>query len=410
MDMELEEIFQWQTPFCPLLADIGGIEEDGIHSMLEQIELPELQDDLIPGAAAVDTVATKLSSSTITSNTEPVSSPLWPCDLQTSALNNNGILRLPPVQLSLDSVGSPQSSTAPMTGAARESQGSQREASVTPAATKPKRTRATPRASKSTPKAKKPCPDPAVVAEQAKEKENRLPTQAEHIIRERQRRDDMASKYLILESLLPPAPKRERAVVVESAMLFVKDLQQKRNDLLKRRAQLKLMVSSQSPAQQVQSKKTATLHDSSVFATAPGCKKPPENCRTDSPISSSMVATQQELITWPGTTNPASAAVDDPTTGSVQQLHVHVHFSDDEIVIDMVCHQPRDNFQSFLLQAVESFGLDIMRCSIHRVPHGFLQCTITCNKSRGMNASLPSSETRTSETLTGALKNAIARS
>ena len=36
---------------------------------------------------------------------------------------------------------------------------------------------------------------------------NRAPTHAEHIIRERQRRDDMASKYLILESMLPRAPK-----------------------------------------------------------------------------------------------------------------------------------------------------------------------------------------------------------
>jgi len=208
MDMELEEIFHWQTPFCPLLEDIGGIEEDGIDSMLDQIELPELQDDLILGADAVDTVATNLSSSTISSSTEPVSSPLWPCDLQTSALNNNGIIRLPPVRLSLDSVGSPQSSTAPvLKEVARESQGSQREVPFTPAAAKPKRTRATPRASKSTSKAKKPCPDPAVVAEQAKEKEKRLPTQAEHIVRERQRRDDMAAKYLILESLLPPAPK-----------------------------------------------------------------------------------------------------------------------------------------------------------------------------------------------------------
>jgi len=212
MDMELDEIFQWQTPFCTLLADIGGIGDGGIEGMLDQIELPELQDDLIPGAAAIDTVATNLSSSTITSTTEePVSSPLWPCDLHTSALNSNGILRLPPVQLSapkpLDRVGSPQSSTAPLTATAQGSQASRGEAPFTPAAAKPKRTRATPRTSKSTPKAKKPCPDPAVVAEQPREKENRLPTQAEHIIRERQRRDDMAAKYLILESLLPPAPK-----------------------------------------------------------------------------------------------------------------------------------------------------------------------------------------------------------
>lgn len=38
-------------------------------------------------------------------------------------------------------------------------------------------------------------------------KSQRPAEQAEHIIRERQRRDDMTSKFLMLESLLPPGPK-----------------------------------------------------------------------------------------------------------------------------------------------------------------------------------------------------------
>lgn len=169
-------------------------------------------------------------------------------------------------------------------------------------------------------------------------------------------------------------------------MLFVKELQQKRSELLARRAQLKLMAPSQSP-QQVQSMKMAPLHDSSGFVAATGCKKqqPAENCRTDSPISSS----QQELITSSGTTtNPGatvSAAVEDPSSGCVEQLHVQVHYSEEEIVIEMVCHQPRQNFQSFLLQAVESFGLDVTRCSIQRVSYGYVQCTITCTKVFGLS-------------------------
>jgi hypothetical protein len=158
-------------------------------------------------------------------------------------------------------------------------------------------------------------------------------------------------------------------VVVESAMLFVKELQQKRSELLNRRAQLKLMAPSKQ--QTVQSKKMAPLHDSSGFVEEP---QPAKSCRTDSPISS----IQQELITSPGTTNPS----EDPTSsGSVQQLHIHVvQFSDEEIVIEMLCHQLRHDFQSFLLHAVESFGLDVVRCSIHRVSHGFVQCMITCSK------------------------------
>jgi hypothetical protein len=46
-----------------------------------------------------------------------------------------------------------------------------------------------------------------VVNAEQQVKESRAPTHAEHIIRERQRRNDMAAKYLVLESLLPPAPK-----------------------------------------------------------------------------------------------------------------------------------------------------------------------------------------------------------
>ena len=47
-------------------------------------------------------------------------------------------------------------------------------------------------------------------------KEVRSPTQADHIIRERQRRDDMAAKYNVLEALLPPAIK----VGLLSGLLF----------------------------------------------------------------------------------------------------------------------------------------------------------------------------------------------
>jgi uncharacterized membrane protein len=96
------------------------------------------------------------------------------------------------------------------------SQGSHEGAPVTPSAAKPKRTRATKATSKkSAPKAKKQCRGVAAGAEQPKD--SRLATQAEHIMRERQRRDDMAAKYLILETLLPTAPK----VIISVHALFI---------------------------------------------------------------------------------------------------------------------------------------------------------------------------------------------
>lgn len=220
MDLELEDIFQWQTPFCTLLGDIGGISEDGIDGILDQIELPEIQDGalMIVAGCDGDAVASsrKLSSETLEGCTEePVSSTLWPCDLDALAVESRSVLA--PVEVcgmsvsagkGGDPVGSPQSSTAPLkvANSLTASQGSHEGAPFTPPAAKLKRTRATKATSKKNAlRAKKSCQGAAAVAEQAKE--NRLPTQAEHIIRERQRRDDMAAKYLILESLLPPAPK-----------------------------------------------------------------------------------------------------------------------------------------------------------------------------------------------------------
>lgn len=62
--------------------------------------------------------------------------------------------------------------------------------------------------------------------------------QAGHIIRERQRRDDMTNKFLILESLLPPGPKRDRSTVVDDSVEYVKNLHQRLKDTQKRRADI----------------------------------------------------------------------------------------------------------------------------------------------------------------------------
>ncbi|KAL3678130.1 hypothetical protein R1sor_021086 [Riccia sorocarpa] len=50
--------------------------------------------------------------------------------------------------------------------------------------------------------------------------------QVEHVLRERQRRDDMSCKIAILEGLLPPCHKRDRASIVHDSVQYVKSLQQ----------------------------------------------------------------------------------------------------------------------------------------------------------------------------------------
>ncbi|KAL2629318.1 hypothetical protein R1flu_014004 [Riccia fluitans] len=62
--------------------------------------------------------------------------------------------------------------------------------------------------------------------------------QVEHVIRERQRRDDMSYKIATLESLLPQGPKRDRASIVHESVQYVKSLQQRVEELTKKYEEL----------------------------------------------------------------------------------------------------------------------------------------------------------------------------
>lgn len=391
MDIELDDILHWQMPLCTLLADIE-IPEGNIDGMLS-IELPEISDPV-----AVETASSLPNS--LSASDKRTSSPLWPCDLPPSVSNSKDIhlAAHPPANLFASNcalVGSSQSSSAPLAGV-NSLTGSHEVEPVTPPAAKRKRTRGSRASTKRSTKVK-PKPE-AVVVELSKEA--RLPTQAEHIIRERQRRDDMAAKYLILESLLPPAAKRERAVVVEDAISFVKSLQHKRTELLKRRVKLKVAAQHQSCNGQsiscCQNKKLMVSREPPGFLTASCVKKSAENRRTDSPISSSIKV--QDIMIKPN----SSTAGDLNTT--VKPLQIQVHFSEEEVVVEMVCSHQRPNFQSFVLQAVESFGLDVTRYSIQRLTHGVVHCIITCNKSQLPWLAL---EIQTSASLIGDLRRVL---
>lgn len=397
MDIELDDFFQWQMPFSALLADIE-IPESSIDDILD-IELPDIIQDSHTLSAPVSADAESISPNSSFGSDKQTSSPLWSCDIPAPASNCKNLLpavntpsnSFPSIS---DPVGSPQSSTVPLPGA--QSLTVSHEAPVTPPAAKPKRTRAVRASTKKSTKAK-PKPE-AAVAEPPKE--SRLPTQAEHIIRERQRRDDMAAKYSILESLLPPAAKRERAVVVEDAMSFVKNLQHKKSELLKRRAKLKLAAQHQSvnglSPRHDKGKWLKTAHDSSGVITTSCVNQSTENCRTDSPISSSIMV--RDLMVKPITNASEDLNID------AKPVHIYVHFSEKEIVIEMVWSQLLRNFHSFLLQAVESFGLDVTRCSLQRLTRGVVQCIITCTKSPALTTP---SEIKSSGTLIEALRKVL---
>jgi hypothetical protein len=90
-------------------------------------------------------------------------------------------------------------------------------------------------------------PGAAAAAEKQKFPSSSL-EQPEHIVRERQRRDDMASKFAVLESFLPPSSKRDRSAIVSDSAEYVKNLHHRINVLQQRRMELMNVAASSPPA------------------------------------------------------------------------------------------------------------------------------------------------------------------
>jgi len=163
-------------------------------------------------------------------------------------------------------------------------------------------------------------------------------------------------------------------VVVEDAISFVGALQRKKAQLLNRRADLKLMASyNQSPW----SKKTRSLgplRGPSGAVVNPSLRvmtklqqSAPEKCKSEFPLSGSsdgvVVRADRVIVTSADTLSD-----------------IHVHVGEEEVVMEMMWNKPRPNNQSALLQAVQSLGFDVTKCSIFRVGSGYTQCVVTCCK------------------------------
>ena len=254
MAPEFEDMFHWQSQFC----EIDIADHTNIHSMLDELQADDVilqPDSIIIAAAAADptiphvdpvqsstclTIPQVMMNSDSTCNIPMVvsSEPVGMIEMATAkdqqaaaapfvdsevvvSINSRLVIAIP------GSSGDPTS--PPPAGGGNFTPPSvptpvgseircRREFSVTPdnindvsecrpnpkVAPKSKRT--------SRARASPPVKNPKVIKEapvrvSLHPKEVRSPTQADHIIRERQRRDDMAAKYNVLEALLPPAIK-----------------------------------------------------------------------------------------------------------------------------------------------------------------------------------------------------------
>ncbi|CAM6019519.1 unnamed protein product [Sphagnum balticum] len=155
--------------------------------------------------------------------------------------------------------------------------------------------------------------------------------QPEHIVRERQRRDDMASKFAVLESFLPPSSKRDRSAIVSDSAEYVKNLHHRINVLRQRRMEL----------MNVDSKKFSNT--TSVSRSFP----------TEEELSESNIELKS----------------------CVEKLEVFLDLPH-KLVIHMMC-RPQPKFQSNMLQGMESLQLEVLQCNISRVAFGHVICIIS---------------------------------
>lgn len=164
--------------------------------------------------------------------------------------------------------------------------------------------------------------------------------------------------------------------MVEDAISYVGALQQKVSQLLKRRADLKGVVSSTQSPWCKKGRTFAPLYEPSRTPVNPPYilrkqQSALKNCKSESPLSASSDGVMQA---------DPPVVTSYPTVGSNSISAINVHLGKEEIIVEITWSQPRLNFQSTLLQAVESLGLDVIACKSIRVGKVYIQCFLTCTK------------------------------
>jgi hypothetical protein len=195
-------------------------------------------------------------------------------------------------------------------------------------------------------------------------------------------------------------------VIVEDAMMFVKDLQHRKEELLERRSQMRIRADhiarssppppppQQKQQQQQQQQRddgkckvkfAKQNEDTGTRVRVASGQQTPKVCETaGSPMSASSsedrVISRHHTAAIKGTTPTLSISkITNPAGSYIRKLQVHGSLLDDEeIQIEVVCSQPRPDFQSLLIQSMELLSLEIQYCSFSRLqPERFVQCIVT---------------------------------
>jgi hypothetical protein len=144
-------------------------------------------------------------------------------------------------------------------------------------------------------------------------------------------------------------PQRDRSTIVEDSMKLVKSLQHRKEEALKRRAELRLAALSPDMKLNRIMQKIGSL--------------------AMIPMHEDTLGTRQESLSLSSLDRSATAPQDDrgsipqALSDCVNRFYVQSELSTGDVVIEMICEQI-PHFHSILLKSMETLGLEVIRCSI----------------------------------------------
>ncbi|KAJ7194470.1 hypothetical protein O6H91_Y515900 [Diphasiastrum complanatum] len=190
-----------------------------------------------------------------------------------------------------------------------------------------------------------------------------VPGRDDHIIRERQRRDDMSNKFAILESLLPWRPKRDRAAIVDDAIHFVQQMQRLFDQLEKKAIQGRLSNDQQAklPAAKSTVKEAYTTYIPCRLVANPiGVVAKP----------SAMLISQHRTLLGANYTSARQfhPEVQEQSRDPTSEVSVHAAPFGDSLMIEITC-STRVGFMTSILKMLEDLQLDVSHCNyLKRAP------------------------------------------
>jgi hypothetical protein len=157
-------------------------------------------------------------------------------------------------------------------------------------------------------------------------------------------------------------PQRDRSTIVEDSMKLVKSLQHRKEEALKRRAELRLAALSPGMKLNRIMQKIGSLAMIPMHGHTLGTRQ--ESLSSSSLDRSATAGTKRPLEACITAPQDDRGQISQALSDCVNRFYVQSELSTGTVVIEMICEQI-PHFQSILLKSMETqMGLEVIRCSI----------------------------------------------